>query len=455
MLGLPLEDPMRLATASLAATALFACAAPQAMSPSASGTLPLPAKNSALERHQAELLLCQAMEAMPGLPALKELALSWQVTPGGQAERVVIERPSPVHPLFAACVQAVVAGWSFPPPFGGAAPVSHVFDLAALAERAAGADHAASPASGFAAAMDGQARFDRLDRMLAAFERVRLHTQADDAALADFILRKENGLYALERQYLAMARDPGLLPAFQQGALVKIGEAFAEVAASINEIPPPEAVLADAPKREAFYHRLLAAALPREEMALFYYEIVIRRALAKPQITEWLFEALSRYHRFRPDSALVRSVLRPPSDQAAQTERTRVLVQEIKPQDVDARASTAVTEQLAFVLGQEHQARLSVLQLRDVQNLLAFASQKQQLGQGDATDLAEATSALGVERMVTGTLRRVGADLALTLEWVQLAPLEVKNRAQAQAASEAELLRGMSGLCQRLVTGQP
>jgi hypothetical protein len=103
--------------------------------------------------------------------------------------------------------------------------------------------------------------------------------------------------------------------------------------------------------------------------------------------------------------------------------------------DVDAKVAALLTEALAGEL--RKRPGLSVLAESDIAALLGMEKSKQMLGCSDAGCIAEVGGALGADRVVHGSIGRVGSSLL-----VNLTSLDPKKA--THAASVSERLKGAS-----------
>jgi hypothetical protein len=101
--------------------------------------------------------------------------------------------------------------------------------------------------------------------------------------------------------------------------------------------------------------------------------------------------------------------------------------------DVDANTVALLSEALAGEL--RKRPGLNVMSQADVSALLGLERTKEMLGCGDATCIAEVGGALGVDRVVHGSIGRVGSSLL-----VNISSLDPKKA--AHAASVSERLKG-------------
>ncbi|HSM93859.1 MAG TPA: hypothetical protein VLT47_13330 [Anaeromyxobacteraceae bacterium] len=103
--------------------------------------------------------------------------------------------------------------------------------------------------------------------------------------------------------------------------------------------------------------------------------------------------------------------------------------------DVDPKTAAVLTEALAGEL--RKRAGLSVLAESDIAALLGVEKTKTMLGCTDAGCIAEVGGALGADRVVHGSIGRVGSSLLVNLT-------SLDPRKASQAASVSERLRGGS-----------
>ncbi len=103
--------------------------------------------------------------------------------------------------------------------------------------------------------------------------------------------------------------------------------------------------------------------------------------------------------------------------------------------DVDPKTAAVLTEALAGEL--RKRAGLSVMAESDIAALLGVEKTKTMLGCSDVGCIAEVGGALGADRVVHGSIGRVGASLLVNLT-------SLDPRKAAHAASVSERLRGAS-----------
>jgi len=101
--------------------------------------------------------------------------------------------------------------------------------------------------------------------------------------------------------------------------------------------------------------------------------------------------------------------------------------------DVDPKTSALLTEALAGEL--RKRTGLSVMSESDIAALLGMEKTRSMLGCTDAGCIAEVGGALGVDRIVHGSIGRVGSSLLVNIT-------SLDPRKAAQAASVSERLRG-------------
>jgi TolB-like protein len=110
------------------------------------------------------------------------------------------------------------------------------------------------------------------------------------------------------------------------------------------------------------------------------------------------------------------------------------------PED-EAHVAEAVTESLATAVSELTDCR--VITESDVRSMLAYEEKRQALGCDDDSPscLAEIGGALGVERLVAGTVSRLGDLYAVNLRVIDIASAEVGARAEVTSDAKPEALR--------------
>lgn len=113
-----------------------------------------------------------------------------------------------------------------------------------------------------------------------------------------------------------------------------------------------------------------------------------------------------------------------------------------------------------FFLAELDQALLrrgfQVVSKRDVMTMIGFERQKQMLGCADESNscLAEISSALGVDQVLTGQLAKVGSVFAINLKVINATDVKTLAIYSARASSEEELLDLVSGPAAEALTRQ-
>lgn len=125
---------------------------------------------------------------------------------------------------------------------------------------------------------------------------------------------------------------------------------------------------------------------------------------------------------------------------AAEATKGKVAVTEFKAVGLEPRQAKALQATLGSILTAEI-AKLgySVMSTADINAMLAFEQQRDLLGCGDASCLAEIGGALGVDLLVNGTIGLVGGTYTVALTLVDSKRAKVKQRFVGNAGTDAVL----------------
>jgi TolB-like protein len=97
---------------------------------------------------------------------------------------------------------------------------------------------------------------------------------------------------------------------------------------------------------------------------------------------------------------------------------------------VDAKITELVTE---LLVGSLQERGIKVVSSKEVETAIGFERQKRLLGCAEDTScLAEVGGALGVDRILSGTLGKLGGSLLVTLQVINMAKGSVENRYQTR-----------------------
>jgi TolB-like protein len=127
----------------------------------------------------------------------------------------------------------------------------------------------------------------------------------------------------------------------------------------------------------------------------------------------------------------------PAADEPAE-EPTKVAVLALKATGLDEHVATNLTELFTSEAGEV--PGLTVISQSEIKDILGFEQQKQMLGCDDESCLAEIGDALGVDRMVTGTVGKVGETFVINIKLIDSAKAQAIDRVGETIAGRVELL---------------
>lgn len=134
---------------------------------------------------------------------------------------------------------------------------------------------------------------------------------------------------------------------------------------------------------------------------------------------------------------------------------SRLAVYDFQRDAVDERTTRIITD--AVVAEVRKLQRTSVISMDEVRAMLDLEAQKQMVGCGDESCLAEIADSLGVDGLVIGTIARVGDDVIIGLKRMDQRRGEVKNTANRRLAWEdgSELLAAVGPLVEECFPDVP
>jgi hypothetical protein len=132
----------------------------------------------------------------------------------------------------------------------------------------------------------------------------------------------------------------------------------------------------------------------------------------------------------------------------------RLAVLEIRPLGVSADLAHTLTGVVAEQAGKT--PGFVAISQAEISSMLGLERQKQMLGCGDESCLAEIGGALGASRVLSGSLSKVGDSYLIQLELVDTARAVVQGRESRTVPGSAdELIETARDLTHRLLTGKP
>ncbi len=137
---------------------------------------------------------------------------------------------------------------------------------------------------------------------------------------------------------------------------------------------------------------------------------------------------------------------------ALSAEGERVAVLELKPQGVPAELAHTLTGVVAEQAGKV--PGVTAMSQSEIAAMLGLERQKQMLGCGDESCLAELGGALGAKEVLSGSLGLVGGSYVLQVELVDTGHAKVIDRESKTVTTQGELVPAARDLAWRLLTGQ-
>ncbi len=135
----------------------------------------------------------------------------------------------------------------------------------------------------------------------------------------------------------------------------------------------------------------------------------------------------------------------------ATTGGERLAVLELKPlgaaPDLAHTLTGVIAEEAGKIPG------FAAISQEEIGAMLGLERQKQMLGCGNESCLAEIGGALGARKVISGTLGKVGDSLVLQLELVDTARAKVLGRESKTVKDQSDLLMAARDLTHRLLTG--
>ncbi|NOZ86895.1 MAG: PEGA domain-containing protein [Deltaproteobacteria bacterium] len=127
----------------------------------------------------------------------------------------------------------------------------------------------------------------------------------------------------------------------------------------------------------------------------------------------------------RPDTAADAGTRIPPAQPPSGGEKLAVL--DLTASGVDRSLAYNLSEVMADAAGRA--GTYSVLSMTDIERLLAFEGEKQKLGcESDVSCLAELGGALGVDKLLTGSVGKIGSTYQVTLKLLDIVRADVLDR---------------------------
>jgi len=130
----------------------------------------------------------------------------------------------------------------------------------------------------------------------------------------------------------------------------------------------------------------------------------------------------------------------------------RLAVLDLKPLGAPADLAHTLTGVIAEEAGKI--PGITAMSQAEIGAMLGLERQKQMLGCGDESCLAEIGGALGAKQVISGSLGLVGSSYVLQLELVDTAHAKVLDRESKTVTDQADLVLAARDLTHRLLTGK-
>jgi len=142
-----------------------------------------------------------------------------------------------------------------------------------------------------------------------------------------------------------------------------------------------------------------------------------------------------------------------PSTNASQQQQVSIAVLDLTGNGVSKEIAATITEAVLAEISKEK--NIKAVGMADIRAMLSLEQEKQLLGCDDASCIAEIGGALGVDRIVSGNIGKVGGTFVMQLKLINIKTAEVIRRVdRTVSGSEERLLSVARALAVELVTGK-
>lgn len=255
------------------------------------------------------------------------------------------------------------------------------------------------------------------------------HPYAGAATLSALQLYEEQRLGELKKlvEQLHQLKSASEDPYIEQGALYLQGMAYQGFGDGLLQLPLEQAVQA-VPKtpsekiaiKKSFIKSHADNRAAAHQTAAYFYQRSFEAAQQGQVMTIWTFEALRALYLVNPDANILRTTLKMQKNPATKVD---VLVLDFAANNVEAGTAAVVTDLVTQEISTWKRSGVTVTQMEDIKEMLDHQVVKQLVGCQSDSCFSEISGALGVDKLIHGSISRIGSDgYILSLKLIQLSP---------------------------------